>query len=88
MECKLTEDVLTSPRFLTRDDASAYIRRVYGASYKPETLQYFDLRGKGPGSFKLGKQVVYSVADIDRWIEARMKPSNKRRVSSIARECP
>lgn len=34
-----------------------------------ETLRYWRKLGAGPRSYKLGKRVVYDVAEVDRWVD-------------------
>ena len=34
-----------------------------------ETLKYWRPRGKGPRWYKLGRSVVYDLADVEAWIE-------------------
>lgn len=34
------------------------------------TLRYYRAQGIGPKSFKLGRRVVYDVADVEAWIDA------------------
>ena len=38
----------------------------------PETVRYWRNVRKGPASFKLGRRVLYELADVDAWI-ARAK---------------
>jgi excisionase family DNA binding protein len=33
----------------------------------PETVRYWRHIGKGPGSFKAGRKVLYGRADFERW---------------------
>jgi excisionase family DNA binding protein len=41
-----------------------------------ETVRYWRHVGKGPKSFKLGRRVLYDVADVEAWIaEAKAKTS-------------
>jgi hypothetical protein len=49
----------TPPRYLNRKDASAYLRRVFGVSYTPGSLQQFDILGTGPGAFKALSVIIY-----------------------------
>lgn len=38
----------------------------------PDTVRWFRYVGKGPRSFKVGRRVLYSRADVETWLaEAR-----------------
>lgn len=44
-------------------------KEVSGEYKIPEaTLRYWRHRGTGPGSFALGRRVIYRRSEIDRWI--------------------
>jgi DNA-binding transcriptional MerR regulator len=36
----------------------------------PETVRYWRHIGAGPASFKVGRRVLYAVADVDAWLTA------------------
>ncbi len=42
-----------------------------------ETLRYWRWRGEGPRSYKLGRRVVYDLADVKAWI-AEQKAATTR----------
>jgi hypothetical protein len=63
------------PRFLSRADASEYLLRNYGVSYTVGTLCHLDCLGKGPGASRIGRQAVYAIGDLDRWVEGKMRAS-------------
>lgn len=48
---------------LTLDQAAARIHR------SPDTLRYWRKRNEGPRSFRLGRRIVYSLDDLERWID-------------------
>jgi len=55
-------------------DAAAY------CCLKAATLRLFRTQGTGPAYAKLGRAVVYDVADIDAWIAARKVRSTSESV--------
>jgi predicted DNA-binding transcriptional regulator AlpA len=34
-----------------------------------ETLKYWRAQGRGPRWYKLGRRVVYNLADVDAWLD-------------------
>jgi predicted DNA-binding transcriptional regulator AlpA len=56
------------------------------------TLQTMRRKGGGPPFAKLGHRVVYRLADVERWIEQRMRclpeASRADRVASTADDAP
>lgn len=53
-----------SPAFLKTPKAAAYLGR------SPRTLEYWRCEGKGPRYSRLGRAVVYAVADLDEFARA------------------
>lgn len=53
-----------SPAFLKTPDAAAYL------GLSPRTLEYWRFDGKGPRYSRLGRAVVYAVADLDEFARA------------------
>lgn len=53
------------PNYLTTAEFAELART------SPETVRYWRHIGKGPQSFKLGRRVLYSQADVLAWIEAQ-----------------
>lgn len=49
---------------LSTDDAAAYI------CHSPGTLQNWRSLGIGPAYCKVGRRVVYRVADLDAWLSS------------------
>ena len=45
--------------------------RYLGLSWR--TLQNFRISGVGPRFSKLGRSVVYSIPDLDKWVEERVR---------------
>lgn len=61
-------DVTTRP--LTTDEVSERTG-VPGA-----TLRYFRYLGTGPRSYKLGRRIVYDLADVEAWVAAQKKATS------------
>ena len=55
------------PRSLRTQQAAQYI------GLSPHTLENLRSAGGGPRFFKMGRVVVYDVADLDRWVEAQRR---------------
>ncbi|MDQ1738082.1 MAG: hypothetical protein QOH56_4333 [Pseudonocardiales bacterium] len=56
--------------YLTTEELADKLRTT------PETCRYWRHVGKGPRSFKVGRRVLYGVADVEKWIaEARASVS-------------
>ncbi|TAM17367.1 MAG: DNA-binding protein [Candidimonas sp.] len=53
------------PRYLTNDEAADYLR------LSPRTLEKQRVIGGGPRFRKFGRRVMYAVADLDAWADAR-----------------
>jgi predicted DNA-binding transcriptional regulator AlpA len=49
-----------------------------------ETLRYWRHRGEGPASFKLGRRVVYSAADVNAWIDQQRRATVSGRTGGNA----
>jgi excisionase family DNA binding protein len=45
------------------------------------TVHYWRASGTGPRALKVGKRVLYDVADVDEWIAARKTPADTRAAS-------
>jgi len=52
-------------RYLTNDEAAQYLR------LSPRTLEKQRVIGGGPKFRKFGRRVMYAVADLDSWADAR-----------------
>ena len=50
-----------SPAFLKTPEAAAYL------GLSPRSLEYWRFKGKGPRYSRLGRAVVYAVADLDEF---------------------
>jgi len=53
------------PRYLTNDEAAAYLR------LSPRTLEKMRVLGGGPRFRKFGRRVMYGSSDLDAWADAR-----------------
>jgi predicted DNA-binding transcriptional regulator AlpA len=63
-------------RILSVQDACVYI------GLAKSTLDKMRVFGGGPAFLKLGRRVVYDVADIDRWLASRRRNSTSERGAS------
>lgn len=52
-------------RYLTNDEAAAFLR------LSPRTLEKQRVIGGGPRFHKFGRRVMYAVADLEAWADAR-----------------
>lgn len=52
-----------SPRYLTNDEAAAYLR------LSPRTLEKQRVIGGGPRFRKFGRRVMYAAVDLDAWAD-------------------
>jgi hypothetical protein len=59
---------------LRRSEAAAYARRRLGQSVKPNTLRSWPVPYK-----QIGRDAVYELADLDRFIDARLAAAPVRR---------
>jgi excisionase family DNA binding protein len=55
----------TPARYLTNDEAAAYLR------LSPRTLEKLRVLGGGPRFRKFGRRVRYALADLDAWADGR-----------------
>jgi excisionase family DNA binding protein len=58
---------------LTLDEAADYLRRPV------DTLRYWRKTGRGPAAARVGKGLLYRKADLDRWVQAQERESNRAR---------
>jgi predicted DNA-binding transcriptional regulator AlpA len=56
---------------ISRADLAARLGR------NPRTLDLWEKTGKGPRRTKIGQGVFYLVRDVDRWIAAASRATNK-----------
>ena len=54
-----------SPAYLSNEEAAAYLK------LSPRTLEKQRVVGGGPRFLKLGRRVVYAIADLERWASDR-----------------
>ena len=52
-------------RYLTNDEAAAFLR------LSPRTLEKMRVIGGGPRFRKFGRRVMYAIADLEAWADAR-----------------
>lgn len=57
--------VQPSARYLSNDEAAAFLR------LSPRTLEKLRVIGGGPRFRKFGRRVMYAVADLEAWADAR-----------------
>lgn len=50
--------------YMTTAEVAALMRT------SPETVRYWRHVGKGPGSFKAGRKVLYERADVETWVRS------------------
>jgi len=56
---------MPSARYLTNDEAAAFLR------LSPRTLEKQRVIGGGPRFRKFGRRVMYAIADLEAWADAR-----------------
>jgi predicted DNA-binding transcriptional regulator AlpA len=64
----MTASISTHPRKRTTD-AAAY------CGLSKSTFDKYRLTGEGPAFLKLGRSVVYDVADLDAWLNSKRRHS-------------
>ena len=57
----------TAQRYLDTRQAAAYL------GLSPKTLIKMRITGDGPRYAKVGRRVIYDVADLDAWVEERKR---------------
>ena len=60
-----TQPPAQSPRYLTNDEAAAFLR------LSPRTLEKQRVIGGGPRFRKFGRRAMYAVSDLEAWADAR-----------------
>ena len=60
-----TQKPTPSPRYLTNDEAADFLR------LSPRTLEKQRVIGGGPRFRKFGRRVMYALADLETWADAR-----------------
>jgi hypothetical protein len=73
--------------FLSRQEASAYIKEKYGApcSVSPKTLAKLAVVGNSPIFRKFGRRVAYTRESLDSWAKSRLS-DERRSTSDVGRE--
>jgi hypothetical protein len=59
---------------LNTREASQYLLDKWRYKISPHTLDTYRSRGGGPENFYIGVNALYSPADLDAWVMARMTP--------------
>ncbi len=54
-----------NPDAMTTDQAAEYL------GFAPNTLARYRSEKKGPDYYKIGREIRYNVADLNRWYEAQ-----------------
>lgn len=73
----------SSPLYLRRSDAAAYIRSKYGFC-TPKSLGKGAVTGDGPRFFKAGRAVLYTIADLDAWARSKISARSFASTSDAA----
>ncbi|NYT68853.1 helix-turn-helix transcriptional regulator [Pusillimonas noertemannii] len=60
-----TQIAAPSARYLTNDEAGAYLR------LSPRTLEKMRVIGGGPRFRKFGRRVMYAIVDLDAWADSQ-----------------
>lgn len=60
-----SESDTSRPRYLTNDEAAAFLR------LSPRTMEKQRVLGGGPRFRKFGRRVMYAVTDLEVWADAR-----------------
>lgn len=58
--------------FVSRREASDYLKQRWGVSRTEGTLALLATKGGGPAFRKDGRRVLYAVADLDSWAQSRL----------------
>jgi len=69
----------TTARFLANQEAAAFL------NLSPRTLEKMRVIGGGPRFRKFGRRVVYAVADLEQWANARSCDSTSDASYDVAR---
>lgn len=60
-------------RYLTRAEASTYLKTRWGVDYTKATLGKLAVQGSGPIYRRIsGYRALYLEADLDAWVKSRM----------------
>lgn len=61
-----------TPIYLRRHEAARYVREHYGVPCSTQWLAKLVTVGGGPLYCKAGKYPIYTVEDLDTWIQSRV----------------
>ena len=71
--------------YLLRKKAGAYIgERVRGRPFAEITLIMWEKEGKGPPVTRIGRDVVYFIPSIEKWLRSQERTAKGRRQSDGA----
>ena len=59
-------------RFLRRKAASKYLHEVHGVVRAPSTLAKYAVIGGGPVFQRMGRDPVYTPANLDNWVASKL----------------
>lgn len=65
---------LSSKKNLRREEASAYLREVYGIRLATATLAKMVTTGGGPRYFKANRSPLYPTDELDAWAQRHLGP--------------
>jgi hypothetical protein len=63
---------MSTPKYLRRKAAAQYIREHWGIPCSPNTLAKLAVIGGGPMFRRAGRIPLYTFADLDRHVEAKL----------------
>ena len=64
--------------YLTKAEAAEYLRK------EARTLDYMRYTKKGPAFIKMGQNIMYTHADLDKWADSQRVVPGKRKKGSNA----
>jgi hypothetical protein len=69
-------------RFLTRADAASWLQNHLGIPVSVHAMAHFAAKGNGPPYCRIeGRATLYSMADLEKWVEERIAQNVTRKVS-------
>jgi len=63
-----------TPAYISRKEASKYLREKYSIRVSAGWLSQLASAGKGPAYMLVGRAAVYSIPALDAWVAAKAKP--------------
>ena len=77
----MADPVATNSRqqhYLTANELAERLRTTYA------TVKYWRLHGKGPNYIRVGKKVVYPIAEVEAWEREQLQLETAKRESRTA----